>query len=261
VKAVPFLQTFLILILISLAIFGLDKLHFLSLPKTAVGLITNPISFGLYQTKQQVSEQLYFIFAARVAAQQNKALKEQLGFLLSENANLRTKLAETESLLQQDNALNKTSYKLIPARPMGLDRYLLIDKGSNDGVKLNQAVIFKDSFIGEVVKVNEKSAAVKLSTDPDSKLSAFTSGPNGKAKGILLGQFGSEMKLDKILHQEPIEISYLVYAEGIETFLPRGLVLGTVTEVLEQNEKNFKSAKVAPVFKVGDLDLVFVIGD
>lgn len=261
VRALPEFQTFLILVLISLAIFGLDTIHFLSYPKIAISFITNPISFGLYRSKQQIGEQLYFIGAARTAAKENKALKEQLGFLLSENATIRAKLAETESLLEQESALNPTTYNLITARPLGLDRYLLIDKGSTSGVKINQAVIFKDSLVGQIVRVSEKGASVKLATDPDSKLSAFSSGQSGKAKGILVGQFGSEMLLDKILHQEPIEAGNLVYSEGLETFLPRGLILGKVEEVKGQEEKNFKAAKVSPVFDIGDLDLVFVIGE
>lgn len=260
-RALPHLQSFLILIFIGLVIFGLDSIRWLSLPKTLISYLTNPISFGLYKTKQQISEQLFFISAARTAAQENKALKEQLGFLLSENATLRTKLAETESLLEQQTTISPTTYNLIATRPVGLDRYLLLDKGSQDGIKLNQAVIFKDSFIGEVIRVSEKGAVVRLSTDPESKLSAFSSSTNGRAKGILLGQFGSEMLLDKILHQEPIEKDNLVYSEGLENFLPRGLVLGKVAEVRMQEDEIFKTAKVIPVFDVGDLDLVFVIGE
>ena len=257
----PHLKLFFSLILISLVIFGLDSIHWLGFIKTGVAYITNPISFGLYQTKQNLSEQLFFVVAARTAAKENKALKEQLGVLLSENANLRTKLAEAEALASQSEALNPDTYNLIAARPVGLDRYLLINKGRSDGVRLNQAVIFKDSFVGEIVRVTEEGAAIKLSTDPDSKLSAFSSGKSGKAKGVLVGQFGSEMLLDKILHQEPIEKGNLVYSEGLETFLPRGLILGSVTQVLEQADKVFKSAKVSPVFEIGDLDLVFIISE
>ena len=260
-RVLPHFKLFFTLVLVSLAIFGLDKIHFLAFPKGAASFITNPISFGLYRFKQQVGEQFFFLGAARTAAKENKAMKEQLGFLLSENAAIRTKLAETESLLQQESALNPATYNLITARPIGLDRYLLIDKGSSSGVKINQAVIFKDSLVGQVVRVSEKGASVRLSTDPESKLSAFSSGQSGRAKGVLIGQFGSEMLLDKILHQEPIEPGNLIYSEGLETFLPRGLVLGKVEEVSDQNDKVFKVAKVSPVFDVGDLDLVFVIGE
>ena len=92
-----------------------------------------------------------------------------------------------------------------------------------------------------------------------TKVYAFASGANGKAKGILMGQFGSEMLLDKILHQEPIEAGNLVYSEGLERNLPRGLIMGKVTAVLENKTQVFKQAKVLPEFNIGDLDLVFVV--
>ena len=142
-KAFPHLQTFLILIFLSLLIFGLDSLHFLNPLKLGLSFLTNPISFGLYSTKQNLGSQFSFLVNARNSAKENKALQEQLGFLLSENSNLRTKLAETEALVDQQNSINPKTYNLLPARPIGLDRNLVIDKGASDGLKLNQVVIFK----------------------------------------------------------------------------------------------------------------------
>lgn len=257
----PFYQIFLTLILSSLLILGLDNLNLLASLKTGVSFLTNPISFGFYQFKQNLGNQFFFLTSARGAAKENKALQEQLGQLLSENSSLRTKLSETEAQLDQQNAINPRTYHLIAARPVGLDRNLLIDKGINDGVKINQAVIFKDSFIGQVIKVSEKGASVRLSTDPDSKLSGFSISTSGKAKGVLIGQFGSQMLFDKILHEESIEEGNLVYSEGLESFLPRGLVLGKVVEIEEKKTEVFKAAKVVPMFDIGDLDLVFVIGE
>lgn len=259
VRTVPYFQTLLTLIFLSFLILFLDNFQILSLPKIALSYITTPIQGGLYSSGQAIGRQFHFIYEARFASQENKALKEQIGQLLSENANLRTKLAETESLLEQEQKLDPRVYKLINARPIGVDRFLKIDKGSADGVKKSQAVVFKDNYLGEVVNHSEKSADVRLAMDPDSKLSAFTINKEGKAKGILLGQFGAEMLFDKILHEEPVSEGDLVYSEGTEGFLPRGLILGRVTEVLQKENEVFKQAKVKPVFDIRDLELVFLI--
>ncbi len=258
-KVIPNLQLFLILILISLMIFGLDSINFLKWPKIALYYLTNPITFGLYKTKQGFERQFYFIFAARLSAQENKALKEQLGELLSENAKLRNKLAEVEAQLSQQQSLNPQIFNLLVARPIGLSRHLKIDRGSNDKVKKNQAVVFKDNLIGQVTETSEKGANVKLLTDPDSKISAFSQGLSGKAKGVVTGQFGQEMLFDKILHEEKIQAGDLVYTEGLENFLPRGLVLGKVTRVEEKENEVFKKAILAPIFDIRDLELVFII--
>jgi len=258
-RVIPDFKFFLILIFLSSVIMVADSLNFLSLPKTGAFYITNPISFGLYQTGKSISRQFYFVFEARFAAQENKALKEQVGKLLSENASLRKDLAEKEALVSQATHLDPRTYKLIPARPIGVTRYLKIDKGFSAGLKVGQAVVVNDNYIGKLLEVGEKSANVLLLTDPDSKLAAFSQNKDGRAKGVLNGQFGSEISFDKILHEEKINEGDLVYSEGTEGFLPRGLILGKVTKVLEQETQVFKQAKVQPNFDIRDLELVFVI--
>ena len=260
-KIIPNLQAFLLLILLSLIIFGLDSLHLLNLPKRFIYYLTNPISFGLYKSSQNLGQQFYFVFAARFAARENKALKEQLGKLLSENANLRRNLSETEILLSQQSHLDPKTYNLIAARPIGLTRFLKIDKGLSSGIKIGQAVVVQDNFIGRIIQIAEGSANVQILTDPDSKLAAFSQGKSGKAKGVVLGQFGTEVLFDKILHEEKIEKGDLVYTEGTEGNLPRGLILGTVTQVMERENEVFKNAKIQPNFDIRDLELVFVIGE
>lgn len=261
IKAIPNLRLFLILAFLSLLIFLLDSLHFLDFLNRGISYITNPISFGLYSTNQQIGRQFNFIFEARLAARENKALKEQMGDLLSENALLRKKLAETEAQAAQQKFLDPKIYNLIPVRPVGLSRYLKIDKGEDAGIKTNQAVVFKDNFIGRVVEISAQAANVRLLSDPDSKVAVFSQGLEGKARGVLVGQFGTDFLFDKILHEEQVKAGDLVYSEGTEGYLPRGLILGRVKEVMERENEIFKQAKVEPVFSLRDLELVFVIGE
>lgn len=258
-RVIPNLRLFLTLISLSLLITILDLTKVLNLPKSFLSYVTNPISFGLYQTNKNILNQFSFMFSARLAARENKALKEQLGQLFAENAQLRKKLAETESMLSQENHLDPKTYNLIPARPIGIQRYLKIDKGSKDGIKVGEAVVISDNYVGKIVQVSEKSSNIQLTSDPDSKVAAFSQGLEGKAKGVLKGQFGSEMMFDKILHEEIIKIGDLVYSEGTEGFLPRGLILGKVIQVLERENEVFKQAKVQPNFDIRDLELVFAI--
>ncbi len=258
-KAFPYLQTFLILIFSSVVIFMLDSFNLLSLPKSAAFYITNPISFGLYKTSNNIQKQFYFVFQARFASQENKALKEQIGKLLSENATLRKRLSESESLINQQNYLDFRTYNLVAARPIGMDRYLKIDKGKSNGVKIGQAVVFNDNYIGKIIQTTDGASFVQLLADPDSKVAAFSQGLQGKAKGVLLGQFGSDLLMDKILHEEKINVDDLVYSEGTEGYLPRGLILGRVSEVLNRENEVFKQAKVQQTFDIKDLELVFVI--
>lgn len=260
-KTFPFLQIFLILLFFSTIILGLDIFNILKLPKSAAFYITNPLSFGLYKTSTNIQKQFYFIFQARFASQENKALKEQISKLLSENATLRKRLSEAESMINQQNYLDFRTYNLVAARPIGMDRYLKIDKGSLNGIKIGQAVVFNENLVGKIIQVSEKASFVSLLTDPDSKVAAFSLNKDGRAKGVVVGQFGSDLLMDKILHEEQIMVDDLVYSEGTEGNLARGLILGRVTEVLDKKEEAFKQTKLQQTFDLKDLELVFVIAE
>lgn len=236
-----------------------DSFNLLRFPKSLLQNLTLPVEYGLYRSGVSVSNQFRFIFLARMAAKENKALRVQMATLLTENADLRRKLSETENIVDTYNQLNPQTFDLLPARVISGGRYLTIDRGSDDGVAVDEAVVYKDNYIGIVKAVSPKSSRILLVEDPDSKVAVFSQGNEGRAKGILQGQFGSEVLMDKILHQESIEVGDLVYSEGIEGKLPRGLVMGRVKEVLARQNEVFKQAKVEPLFQNFDLDVVFVM--
>lgn len=254
------LKLFLFLVLISLFLTLLDFTGLLKFPKSLVQNLTIPIQYGFYKSAQTLGGQFGFIFVIRKAALENRALRLQLGELMAENASLRQKLTETESLVDQYNKLNPKTFDQLPARVVGSGgRYLVLDRGSDSGVVLSQVVVYKDSYIGKVSQVSSKVSQVLLAADPDSKIAVFSQNNEGRAKGILAGQFGSELLMDKILHQEKIQNGDLVYSEGSEGQLPRGLIMGRVTEVLERQNEVFKQAKIEQLFKTADLSIVFII--
>lgn len=253
------LRFFVSLIFLSIILTLADSLNLLNYPKSKLEQITIPIQYGLYQTSHGLLGQFEFVILAGRAYSESKLLREQLALVLSENSRLRRELAETQATLAQRQTFSLYTFDLVSARPIGISRYLVIDKGSDDGLKVNQSVIYKDNFIGKIDKVTPKRSFVLLSSDPDSRVSAFVSGPAGKARGVLVGQFGAEMLFDKILHQEKVKVSDLVYTEGGEIEIPRGLILGQVFQVLTRDNEVFKQAKVRPIFQVADLDIVFVI--
>lgn len=238
-----------------------DLRGYLDSPKALLESLTTPIQYGLYKSYNKVTSELGFIINARTASQEKKALVDQLAQILSENANLRRKLAEKESQLLQEQSINPNTFETIAAHPISYSRYLKIDKGADSGIKIGQAIVFKDNLIGAVLRVTPKQSEVRLIFDPDSKVAAFVTSDKGRARGILLGQFGSEMLMDKILHSETVNNGDLVYSEGTEGDFPRGLILGVVTKVSENPTQIFKAARVKSVLDIGSLDLVFAIKD
>lgn len=247
------------LVFFSLSLLFFDRVGFLNPFKSLAQTVTVPVQFGLYKSVTSFGQSFQFIFVARQAYLENEALKQQLGELLTENSSLRTKLSENETLVDQYNKLSPVTYDLMPVHVIGSGRFLTLDRGLDDGITAGQVVVYKDNYIGQIKEASPKTSRVLLPFDPDSKIAVFSQGSEGRARGILQGQFGSELLMDKILHQENVAEGDLVYSEGMEGRLPKGLVMGKVSEVLEKENEIFKQAKVVPLFNAVDLDTVFVM--
>ncbi len=253
-------KLYLILIALSLVFFIADFYDLAGSFKSVVQIVSTPIQYGVYSTGINFGREFDFIVISKNAAKENNALKTKVSEVVSENASLKKRIAELEGMVEQEDSLSPTIFSLVPARPIGLNesRYLLIDKGSIDGFKINQPVVYKDNYIGKIISVSPRQSKVLLPSDPQSKIAVFASNEGGKSKGVLIGQFGSEAIIDKILHEEPIEVGDIVYSEGTESTLPRGLVLGKVSEVMEKSNEVFKQAKIEPIIDITNLDIVFV---
>lgn len=252
------LQTALFLVILSLVILAADLIGFLDLPKSFLSSVTSPIQYGLYKSYQQVLWKIEPLWEIKNAVLENRALKGQLNEVLIENSALRKKLTEKNIGIDQENTLSSQTFNLLTAHVLGQSRFLIVNKGSLDGAKTGQAVVFKDNLVGKIKKVEEKRSWVILPSDPDSKLGVFSQGEVDRAKGLLVSEFGSRLLMDKILHQEKIKKGDLVYSEGDEE-IPRGLLLGQISEVLEKPNEVFKKAYVEPLFRVIDLDMVYII--
>lgn len=260
-KSLPDFGLFLSLILLSIFLLILDSFGFLKYPKIGLSFLTSPIQYGFYKTSQNIQNQFIFIKNTKELARQNEELKKELTGLLSENMSLKQQLMEVNAVNSQTQYLDPKNYNMLPARPIGLNRFLHIDKGSEDGIKNGQVVIFENNFIGKIHSVSPKGASLTLITDPDIKLSAFSQNLEGRAKGVISGQFSSEILFGKILQEEKIKVGDLVYTDGLEEFIPRGLIVGKVSEVLGKTSDVFKKAKLKPVIDIRSLQVLFVILD
>ena len=99
--------------------------------------------------------------------------------LREENSRLLTLLAKQKELEKENKALHDQfettkikSTNLLPAAIIGgSDEKLLIDKGTNDSVRVGNVVMYKDSLIGQIIQTSEKQSVVSLIT---SKNTSFT---------------------------------------------------------------------------------------
>ena len=133
----------------------------------------------------------------------------------------------------------------------------VLDKGSADGVRKGMAVVTPLGVVGQVVAVSAYSAKVLLLTDRNSGVDVLVQ--RSRARGILSGSFenGPVMKYAK--RSEDIQTGDRLITSGLDGVFPKGLMVGTVTQVRKQSVGLFHYIGVALAVVPSRVEEVIVV--
>jgi rod shape-determining protein MreC len=139
-----------------------------------------------------------------------------------------------------------------------------IDKGSDDGVRADQPVIASGGLVGKITSVSGGSAQVTLLTDASSAVSAQVM-PEG-ANGIVKPEVGNprDLLLDFVEKGRRVTEGTTVVTSGftssrVESLFPRGIPIGTVTEVDLDEIELYQRVHIKPFADLRRLDWLQVL--
>src|SRR5215472_11423089 len=135
-------------------------------------------------------------------------------------------------------------------------RVLYIDKGTDDGIKPDMAVITPTGIVGKVVQVSAGSAQVLPINDQLSGVGAALK--DSRLQGILKGAPNGTTTLQYIMSDEPVKPGEEVITSGGDRIFPKGLPVGTVATV-EPGKDLFLNIRVTPSSRLDKLEEVLVI--
>src|SRR5215469_2486916 len=135
-------------------------------------------------------------------------------------------------------------------------RVLYIDKGTDDGIKPDMAVITSTGIVGKVVQVSAGSAQVLPINDQLSGVGAALK--DSRLQGILKGAPNGTTTLQYIMSDEPVKPGEEVITSGGDRIFPKGLPVGTVATV-EPGKDLFLNIRVLPSARLDRLEEVLVV--
>jgi rod shape-determining protein MreC len=184
--------------------------------------------------------------------------------LLTEIAGLRGLEGENGVLRQLLNFTQENpQYTYQTAAIIGRDpspylRYLTINAGSREGLQPGMPVVTAGStLIGRVSDVGLRSSKVQLLNDLSSAVNVRLQASN--ATGLAVGQQDGSLLVQYLPHDAKIAENDIALTSGLGGNLPRNLVVGQVTGVLEQDYDVSQSAQLRPAADYERLDVVLVI--
>ena len=137
----------------------------------------------------------------------------------------------------------------------------VIDKGSNDGISLGDAVVTENGFVGSVCKVSAGASYVRTILSADCKVGVYgaDSGETGVLSGTMNLAKDSLTRMDFISAQSPIQPGEIVVTEGLGGMYPRNLKIGKVKSTGYDDHDSFYYAVVEPFECIRSVKKVFVI--
>ncbi len=136
-----------------------------------------------------------------------------------------------------------------------------IDKGAQQGIKKDMAVVTSQGLVGRVKSVSQFTSSVELlsSMSRTNRVSAIVQGQE-KIFGLIEG-YDKEKQLllfTKIGSDAPVEKDQLVVTSGLGDIFPKGLVIGKIVEVQPDAYGLTKTAYVKPSADLNDVEHITV---
>ena len=207
---------------------------------------------------------------ARLRAEETGRLQAQLDSLATILASQAHLVEESRGLHQLLELRERARESLLPAsviRPgtVGSESMFLLDVGSEDGVQVGDPVIMRDGRIGLVGVIQQVRRGASIGLDwshPEFRASAMSA--DGRVFGIVEPRRGLFREEDRLLlngtpYYERLEPGTQILTSGLGGVYPRGILIGTVEELAEQEGRYRKAYWLRPSVETGSVTHVLVV--
>jgi rod shape-determining protein MreC len=192
------------------------------------------------------------------------SLKQENERLAAENARLRNQLNSSFLISDTLTVFKDSLYRAVPAKVISSsvnrpNNYIMVNKGRKQGVQPEMAVISSDGVVGFVVGVSEHYSYIMSALHKNTRLSASIV-KNGQLVNVIWP--GPNYRVGKVIdipsHVHLVEGDTLV-TSGNSMIFPQGIVIGTIIEQLESENKGLGNASILFATDFNGLKNVYLI--
>ena len=195
--------------------------------------------------------------------QRNSEMEVEVSRMQTEIIVLKQQISETRVLSALvDFARVQPENRYLAASVIGRDPspfldYVIINRGSDDGLRRGMPVVTQQGLVGRIAAVTADAARVQLITDPASNINVKLE--PSRAQAVIRGEVSGEISLTMIPQSAPVEIGDLILTSGLGGNYPTNILVGQVTGVRRRETDLFQSASVQPVVDFNQLEIVLII--
>lgn len=220
----------------------------------------NSVGFGIYENLKEHR-------TLAEVEEENKRLSEKIGLLTEQNNRLTQDSGELQRLRElYELDQNYMQYEKIAARVIAKDsenwfQVFRIDKGSKDGIRVDQNVMANGGLIGIVTDVGLNYATVRSIIDDESRVSAM--GIQASDTCIVAGDLTlyeqGRLRITDMKKNASIQDGDRIVTSSISAKFMPGILIGYAVDVEEDDQRLMKNGYLIPAADFDDLSEVLVI--
>jgi rod shape-determining protein MreC len=202
---------------------------------------------------------------------QVQALQEELNHHI--NGSIQFNLLREQLKFLEENPETKVFAEVIGESVDNFHHVLVINKGSLAGIRRNFPVVLREGVVGRIQSVTATQALVELITDRRHRFPGLIQRTRERAivggdedrlrlstpdRGMVYGT-GRDLQLNRVRMLADVQPGDRVVTSGLSGIFPKGLLVGTISNVYRERHELFQSADIEPVVDFNKIEWVFVI--
>ncbi|HWQ05520.1 MAG TPA: rod shape-determining protein MreC [Longilinea sp.] len=198
------------------------------------------------------------------------SLRQRAAELEEQNAQLETQIIDLQSQLREADVLYalldfarsrpENTYKaaaVIGRDPSPFLHYVIIDRGSDDGLRYGMPVVTAQGLVGRIAAVTSSASRVQLVTDPSSIVNVRLK--TGQSEVQLEGSITGDLTLEMVPQDVTLTVGDLVLTSGIGGTYPADILVGQILSARKVLTDIFQTASVQSAVDFSNLQAVLVI--
>jgi rod shape-determining protein MreC len=231
------------------------------LGRTALGVVS-PLQEAVSNVFRPVTDFIQGVTNIGSLRAENQRLREQVRILARQQQETITLRRENEELkkilgLSERLQLATIGAEVIGESPSNFEYSVVINRGADDGIGVDMAVIGPEGLFGKVIRVTGSSAVVLLIIDPESSVGVRLAA-SGET-GVLVGRREHDLQLDLVDPKTTVRAGEIVETSGLGGVFPPGVPVGVVSFAGADEASLVKQVLVRPNVDFSRFPLVAVL--
>ena len=265
-KLIAFIQKYLhIIVFTILLIVGLYLIYqSTTYPRFAIAHATSTIAAPINKLSYTVIRHFNLDSENEALIQQNLQLHQEreANFLVSSDSIFTAERLDTDTNTHKTTRTRLYDYSSANVVYNTIHRrcnYLMIDKGSDDGIVTDMAVLSARGVVGVVTDVTPHFATVTSLLHPNSNISAKVMPAN--QLGTVTWKYGDPTTayLNDIPEHMSINVGDSVFTSGCSDIFPNDILIGVISEKSKSPTNSFLTLKVSLATDFNHVNHVYIV--